>query len=72
MVISFLSAVSASYYLSEGATGAFFTTEILIANGTEDNAPVTLTAEAFYYFDVSLQTERGDHFAQLLGITFPP
>jgi autotransporter-associated beta strand protein len=38
-----LTAVSVSYYLSEGATGEFFTTEVLIANPTEQIAPIALT-----------------------------
>jgi autotransporter-associated beta strand protein len=38
-----LSPAAPTYYLSEGATGAFFDTDILIANPSTVNAPVTLT-----------------------------
>lgn len=35
--------VAMTYYLAEGATGAFFDNDVLIANPTDREAPVTLT-----------------------------
>ncbi len=42
------------YYLSEGSTGGFFTTDVLIANPNNTDAPVTLT---FYTQDIGVTTK---------------
>jgi autotransporter-associated beta strand protein len=43
VVLTADTALTQTYYLSEGATGAFFDEDILIANPNRESAPVTLT-----------------------------